>query len=162
MVLTDASIYFQPFNSAEDVEFSQWPLRGDAGVQRIERRRYQLRKVAVEIFFGNGDDLLLAFLDTVARDAFIGSICKHSGAEDDLESFQQKMAEALDAWHDGRMSNYEYLMHLNNKSGRTINDLMQYPVMPWVIKDYTSQALSLDDPATFRDLSKPIGNNTNQ
>lgn len=31
---------------------------------------------------------------------------------------------------------------------------LQYPVFPWVIKDYTSQELDLTNPNTFRDLSK--------
>ena len=42
-------------------------------------------------------------------------------------------------------------------SDRSFNDIMQYPVMPWVIADYTSDNLDLSDPATFRDLKKPIG-----
>lgn len=33
----------------------------------------------------------------------------------------------------------------------------QYPVMPWVLSDYSSAALDLSDPATFRDLSRPVG-----
>ena len=30
-------------------------------------------------------------------------------------------------------------------------------VFPWVIADYSSPTLDLSDPATFRDLSRPIG-----
>lgn len=37
------------------------------------------------------------------------------------------------------MSNFEYLMHLNTIAGRTYNDLMQYPVFPWVLADYQSE-----------------------
>ena len=35
----------------------------------------------------------------------------------------------------------------------------RYPVFPWVLADYTSPSLDLDNPVrgTFRDLSKPIG-----
>ena len=33
----------------------------------------------------------------------------------------------------------------------------RYPVFPWVVADYTSPTLDLADPATYRDLSKPIG-----
>jgi Beige/BEACH domain len=43
-------------------------------------------------------------------------------------------------------------MHLNSISGRSFNDLGQYPIFPWVIADYTSQVLNLQDPETFRDL----------
>ncbi len=30
------------------------------------------------------------------------------------------------------------------------------PVFPWVLADYSSPTLDLNDPATFRDLSKPV------
>lgn len=33
----------------------------------------------------------------------------------------------------------------------------QYPVFPWVIKDYTSRELDLTNPNTFRDLAKVSG-----
>lgn len=42
-------------------------------------------------------------------------------------------------------------------AGRTYNDLAQYPVFPWILQDYTSEELDLNNPAVFRDLSKPIG-----
>ena len=48
-------------------------------------------------------------------------------------------------------------MELNTLSGRTFNDLNQYPVFPWVLADYTSPSLNLADPASYRDLSKPVG-----
>jgi hypothetical protein len=60
-------------------------------------------------------------------------------------------------WQKGEMSNFHYLMMVNTMAGRTFNDLTQYPVFPWVLADYTSEDLDLEDPATFRDLSKPMG-----
>jgi factor associated with neutral sphingomyelinase activation len=48
-------------------------------------------------------------------------------------------------------------MHLNSEAGRSLNDLTQYPVFPHIIADFTSKTLKLDQPSTFRDLSKPIG-----
>lgn len=51
-------------------------------------------------------------------------------------------------------------MNLNTLAGRSYNDLMQYPVFPWILSDYTSYELDLNNPATFRDLSKPIGAQT--
>ncbi|MED6255642.1 hypothetical protein ATANTOWER_012611, partial [Ataeniobius toweri] len=60
-------------------------------------------------------------------------------------------------WQRGHLSNYEYLLHLNNLADRSFNDLSQYPVFPWVLADYTSTQLDLTNAATFRDLSKPIG-----
>lgn len=42
-------------------------------------------------------------------------------------------------------------------AGRSYNDISQYPVFPWVLADYTSTELDLNNPASFRDLSKPMG-----
>ncbi|RFU32414.1 hypothetical protein B7463_g3946, partial [Scytalidium lignicola] len=64
---------------------------------------------------------------------------------------------AMRRWSKGEVSNFHYLMLVNTMAGRTFNDLTQYPVFPWVLADYTSEELDLDNPATFRDLSKPMG-----
>ncbi|KAJ3578403.1 hypothetical protein NPX13_g2165 [Xylaria arbuscula] len=63
-------------------------------------------------------------------------------------------------WQRGEISNFHYLMLVNTMAGRTFNDLTQYPVFPWILADYTSDELNLEDPATFRDLSKPMGAQT--
>ncbi|KUI69161.1 hypothetical protein VM1G_04873 [Cytospora mali] len=63
-------------------------------------------------------------------------------------------------WQRGEISNFHYLMLVNTMAGRTFNDLTQYPVFPWVIADYTSDELDLTNPASFRDLSKPMGAQT--
>jgi hypothetical protein len=60
-------------------------------------------------------------------------------------------------WQRREISNFDYLMFLNNESDRSMNDLTQYPVFPHVIADYRSKTLDLKKAETFRDLSKPIG-----
>jgi hypothetical protein len=60
-------------------------------------------------------------------------------------------------WVRGEISNFQYLMHLNTLAGRSYNDLMQYPVFPWILADYESEELELSHPATFRDFSRPMG-----
>ncbi|QDZ24516.1 BEACH domain-containing protein [Chloropicon primus] len=83
---------------------------------------------------------------------------------DSLTSFRkgrcdtQAMLERVTAcWQKGSVSNFHYLVVLNLLSGRTFNDLSQWPVMPWILKDYSSASLDLDTEGTFRDLSKPVG-----
>ena len=58
------------------------------------------------------------------------------------------------SWIQGEMTNFEYLMELNKLSGRTFNDLMQYPIFPYILADYTSPTLNLDDPLTFRQAGR--------
>lgn len=48
-------------------------------------------------------------------------------------------------------------MHLNTLAGRSYNDLMQYPIFPWILADYDSEELDFTDPSTFRDFGKPMG-----
>lgn len=57
----------------------------------------------------------------------------------------------------GEISNFQYLMHLNTLAGRSYNDLMQYPVFPWILADYESEELDLSNPKTFRNFAKPMG-----
>lgn len=60
------------------------------------------------------------------------------------------MSDAVQLWREGLLTNWEYLMQLNKMAGRSYNDLMQYPVFPFVIADYTSQVLDLTDPQVYR------------
>ena len=46
-------------------------------------------------------------------------------------------------WVRGEITNFQYLMFLNTLAGRSYNDLMQYPIFPWVLKDYSSQVCNL-------------------
>ncbi len=60
-------------------------------------------------------------------------------------------------WRKHEISNFEYLMKLNTISGRTYNDLTQYPVFPWVLTDYKSSTIDLTKKEIYRDLTQPIG-----
>lgn len=71
-----------------------------------------------------------------------------------------KLLELTLKWQKGKISNFFYLMAINTMAGRTFNDLSQYPVFPWIIADYESEELDLNNPKTYRDLSKPMGAQT--
>jgi hypothetical protein len=47
--------------------------------------------------------------------------------------------KVTDMWVNNKISNYEYLLYINHFSGRSFHDLSQYPIFPWVVKDYTSE-----------------------
>ena len=49
------------------------------------------------------------------------------------------------------------MLYLNDCAGRSLNDLTQYPVMPWILSQYDGDAIDLADPTVYRDLSKPMG-----
>lgn len=78
----------------------------------------------------------------------------------DASSAQEYASAAQKQWLEGSISNFEYLMHLNWAAGRSLHDINQYPVFPWVLADYRSEELDLTAPSSFRDLTKPIGAQT--
>lgn len=123
-----------------------------------------MRHLALEIIF-HANSLLIAFESPVIRDNCYKLLLKISGNSSNRRiisncnlSLQRNMLNNCQLqWMEGRMSNFDYLMFLNRQSGRSFNDLTQYPIMPWVITDYTSTHLNLNDIKIYRDLSKPVG-----
>lgn len=68
------------------------------------------------------------------------------------------LTQVVEEWLQGKMANYDYLLALNSAAGRSFHDLSRYPVFPWVLADYDSeQEPDLDNPMSYRDLSKPVG-----
>ena len=68
-----------------------------------------------------------------------------------------RKSDITSRWIRRELSNFDYILALNTLAGRSYLDITQYPVFPHVIADYESDVLDLNDPKTFRDLSKPIG-----
>lgn len=62
------------------------------------------------------------------------------------------LSDAVQLWREGLLTNWEYLSQLNKMAGRSYNDLMQYPVMPFILADYTSEILDLSIPQCFRSV----------
>ena len=50
-------------------------------------------------------------------------------------------------------------MKLNLFAGRTLNDINQYPVFPWILKyeDDADSTINLENELLYRNLSLPIG-----
>ena len=62
------------------------------------------------------------------------------------------------AWRKSLISNFDYLIRINAIAGRSMNDLGHYPIMPWVLSNYTSTSLpDLTKSRNFRQLDKPMG-----
>ncbi|KAM3606165.1 uncharacterized protein V6R79_011883 [Siganus canaliculatus] len=130
--------------------------------------RFLLEDNAIEIFMKNGRSAFLVFLNRDHISAY-KRLCtavptlKGRGVSEVIANARKTPVvekAALVKWQRGEISNFEYLMHLNTIAGRTYNDLMQYPVFPWVLADYQSETINLSNPLTFRDLSKPMGAQT--
>uniref|UniRef100_A0A8C1KHC7 Neurobeachin-like protein 2 n=1 Tax=Cyprinus carpio TaxID=7962 RepID=A0A8C1KHC7_CYPCA len=130
-------------------------------LREVHLRRYNLRRSALELFFIDQAHYFINFRKGVRNKVYSRILglrppnLFYFGSRSPQELL--KASNLTNRWVCREISNFEYLMQLNTISGRTYNDLSQYPVFPWVLCDYTSAELDLEDPAVFRDLSKPIG-----
>ncbi|XP_030639127.1 LOW QUALITY PROTEIN: neurobeachin-like protein 2 [Chanos chanos] len=130
-------------------------------LREVHLRRYNLRRSALELFFIDQAHYFINFRKKVRNKVYSRILglrppnLFYFGSRSPQELL--KASGLTQKWVCREISNFEYLMQLNTIAGRTYNDLSQYPVFPWVLCDYTSPVLDLEDPAVFRDLSKPIG-----
>lgn len=133
LMITDKRIYFQPSqinntgSATDKLGVQSFPL---SQVQRIFRRRYLMRQTAVEFFLSSKQRFLFAFDSQADRDL----ICDLAERQlpqlgRDLPSSQAARLDLVkQKWQRREISNFEYLMFLNNEADRSCNDLTQYPV----------------------------------
>ncbi|XP_015220356.1 WD repeat and FYVE domain-containing protein 3 isoform X2 [Lepisosteus oculatus] len=147
-------------------------------IKEVHKRRYLLQPIAVEVFSGDGRNYLLAFQKGVRNKVYQRFLAVVPSLADSSESVSGQRPNTsveqgsgllstlvgeksvTQRWERGEISNFQYLMHLNTLAGRSYNDLMQYPVFPWILADYDSEELDLTNPKTFRNLAKPMGAQT--
>ncbi|CAH1111054.1 unnamed protein product [Psylliodes chrysocephalus] len=145
-------------------------------IREVHKRRYLLQPMALEVFSGDGRNYLLAFPRKIRNKVYQRFMSTATGIADSAQQSvagQKRTANVEQAtgllsnligetsvtqrWVRGEISNFQYLMYLNTLAGRSYNDLMQYPVFPWILADYDSEELDLTDPSTFRDFTRPMG-----
>jgi len=148
-------------------------------IKEVHKRRYLLQPIAIEFFSADGLNHLLAFHKSVRAKVYQRLLTAAPSLDDDASASvagQSRSANVEQSsgllsslmgetsvtqrWVRGEITNFQYLMSLNTLAGRSYNDLMQYPVFPWILADYRSEELDLNDAKTFRDLAKPMGAQT--
>jgi len=152
-------------------------------LSHVYLRRYRLRDSSIELFFipsggtsfggyGLYSPSTSLFIDfgpgyegNTRRDDAAFAIMKRAPPQaikqwpDRSAQFMHEQLSRLTiGWVEGRITNFDYLLHLNMLAGRSYNDTCQYPIMPWVLSNYHSEEIpDLTDPNNFRDLTKPMG-----
>ncbi|EDV96847.1 GH16501 [Drosophila grimshawi] len=145
IIITDLKLYFlatyrcKYFNVNCDI----------SNITEIWLKRYQHQEKAFEILLDSNKSLFFSLQNAddwkIMREVFCDKIVT---LPDNDKVTQQ--------WRDGLLTNWEYLMALNQMAGRTYNDLMQYPVFPWILANYKSETLDLRLPQNYRRLPRPI------
>ncbi|KAJ6254398.1 beige/beach-related [Anaeramoeba flamelloides] len=129
----------------------------------IRSRTYYYKSSSIEIFLSNKKNYFLNFNSNKDRKKILKKILYlkpknlkyFDNGEKPLELL--KKSGITKRWLNREISNFDYLMKLNTFAGRTFNDLSQYPIFPWIISNYETEKLDLNDIKNYRDLSKPVG-----
>jgi len=154
LMLTDIRIYYQPLFSLDNKKSHSIKYEN---IEKLFKRRIKLKEVGIEICLIKHDkkqEILFQFENESTRNLIYDIILVKS--KQDVET-NLSIENYLNKWVKGEITNYEYLIALNSAANRTRNDLSQYPVFPWILKNYNIDTIDLEDPDQYRDLSKPIG-----
>lgn len=171
---TDAAFrfsqYYRQLKTESEKGSAAFVLRVPLGnIFGVHQRLFQHFSVGLELHLASGEHLFLALLDDelsfsrAVRDRLFAHFANSTSSVMPAIS-ALSMNEKLNnlgvwtrRWARRECSNFEYLMALNDAASRTVAEIGQYPVMPWVLREYKGSTIDLLDPLVYRDLSRPIG-----
>lgn len=131
-------------------------------IKYILRKSRFHRPTAIEMYTSERLSFFVDFLSEESWNSVIDNMvkikvkCKNFMPKLSFSSYFQSLSYTA-KWKERKISNFEYLMRLNILSGRSFNDLSQYPFLPWILKDYGSTFLDLKKDDIYRPLNRPIG-----
>lgn len=137
-------------------QVKQWKVRS---IKVIYKKYIVDQKSAMEVLFYTGKCVLFNFASESDRNKFCSRILGIKGVK--IECYpkggKHQLKDLMNAWTNWKISNFDYLMALNNFSGRSFSNVSQYPVFPWVIDDVKSKMLELEKKSTYRNLGVNVG-----
>jgi hypothetical protein len=86
---------------------------------------------------------VFGFESPVVRDSVL-SIIAAAGVRTDPGLDAAKLTRHTQRWVEGELSTFDYLVKLNLMSGRAWCDSSQFPLFPWVFRDFTEQTPNRD------------------
>ena len=103
-------------------------------ITSIFRRRFELKNIGLEIFIRNrSKSYYFACNEESKREEIYNALLKRVKPDCITEVSIERVTQM---WQNREISNYQYLMELNHVGNRSVSDLSQYPVFPWIIADY--------------------------
>ena len=108
-------------------------------IEEIVERRILYIWQGFEIFLKNGKSYMFNMLSRENYENIIKSLKAISNnilfREKD---FLQNTPGISNFWKDKKMDTYEYLLYLNKYSSRSFNDMSQYYIFPWILRDFSN------------------------
>ena len=115
----------------------------------ILKRVYYFYRTAYEIFTNYNKSFYFRFKTENEGIKFYNKINENIGK---IITIEEKRTD----WKNNKISNLEYLMWLNIFSNRSLRDITQYPICPWILEEYDLNK-DIKSKPKFRDFKLPIG-----
>ena len=122
-------------------------------IKQIFKKRYYYVEDSLEIFTYTNKSYYIKFNTNKDREEFYKYIIYST----DISLLKEDVLSITKKWEHWDISTLTFLSFLNNFGSRSFKDLTQYPVFPWIIKDYESKKLNAFNETNIRELQKPIG-----
>ena len=106
-------------------------------IKTIISRRVMLIWIGIEIFLKNGKSYFFNFYRLSHFQQF-NAISQETKLKEKIIKLKDKnIKKYTTKWKKREISTLYYLLKLNYFSSRSFNDATQYPIFPWILKDYT-------------------------
>ena len=129
-------------------------------IQEAIKRRTLLITQSLEIFLKNGKSFFFNFFKTEEAQKvydYFNEKKEEYNLSFDINNNQKDIKNLLSNYHEGKISNYYYLLYLNKYSTRSYSDLSQYQVFPWLILDRKQIInISENNEDIIRDMKYPV------
>ena len=175
------SLFRNNLNKKDDGFFLEIKL---SDINFIFFRKYCFRNNAIELFLNNHKTYYFKFKNTNDRNNFIeklinilNQISKKNkfknikGIDENNKSITigyykdidnnkdyKNISEIKDLWKNNKISTLEYIMWINIYGNRSFRDVAQYPVLPWILNDYSLNNFdSIINLNSIRNFNLPMG-----
>ncbi|CAD8127801.1 unnamed protein product [Paramecium sonneborni] len=189
LTLTDSHLlvqYEKLFEKVSHVSFCDFQLRDDQlllkqyplyNLQQIIKKKYLQKRNALEIFFIDGKSIFFSVPDPNDLDEISIKILSFRKTQNAPFLNQSKTTDPIklldkqgyyQKWIKSQMSNFRYLLMINNLASRSYNDITQYPIFPWVLQEddkamqQQQQSIQIYPEGRFRAFQKTMGAMGNQ
>lgn len=126
-------------------------------ITKIQIKSFVHLRCSLELYLTTGKSILINFFYlSNLKNAYYSIKSKLNSLHIPISSIYKDLKNSKKEWIDGKLSNFDYLLILNTYASRSFNNLQQYPIFPWVLKDYKSEKIDLNDPNIYRNFKLPV------
>ena len=121
----------------------------------VVSRRYLHQWQAFEIFMKNGKSYFINLYTYSYATSFVSKLNTFKIKVISKQNLNEEFKNDTLKWNNNEINTFQYLMNVNNYGTRSYKDPNQYPILPWLLKDY-AYIFTHSNITPLRDFSYPI------